>query len=381
MNRRKSVFVLFGTRPEAIKLAPVIKVLEKPCGLFYPKVVVTAQHREMLDQVLDLFRITPDYDLDIMSPNQTLFDVSARALRGFEEILIKQKPAIVLVQGDTTSSLMGALSAFYCKIPVGHIEAGLRSFDKYRPFPEEMNRRLVSHIADLHFAPTASAAENLRREGIDKDKVFVTGNTVIDALRETVKNKLPHDNPLLDSLDLKTHRLVLATAHRRENWETPLKEICQALLMLVDRFSDIVVVFSVHKNPKARDIIEKMLSGQERIHLIEPLEYGPFCRLMSESYIILTDSGGIQEEAPSLGKPVLVLREVTERPEGIEAGTVRLVGVSAEKIAKAASRLLSDRREYDKMARAINPYGDGQASKKIVDILKHWLEGRSKDRP
>lgn len=380
MNRRQSVFVLFGTRPEAIKLAPLIELLGRPGGPFHPKVVVTAQHREMLDQVLDLFQITPDYDLDIMSPNQTLFDVSARALRGFEEILIEEKPAIVLVQGDTTSSLMGALSAFYCQIPVGHVEAGLRSYDKYRPFPEEMNRRLVSHIADLHFAPTTLAAENLLREGVDKDKVFVTGNTVIDALRETVKKKRPYGNPLLDELDFKTRRLVLATAHRRENWGLPMKNICRALLTLVEWFSDIVVVFSVHKNPKVREVVEKMLSGQERIHLIEPLEYGPFCRLMSESHLILTDSGGIQEEAPSLGKPVLVLREVTERPEGVEAGTVRLVGVSAGKIAQEASRLLSDRGEYEKMSRAVNPYGDGKASARIVKILECLLAGGPEER-
>ncbi len=372
---KRIIFFVFGKRPEAIKLAPIIKELQACPNKWQPRIVITAQHREMLDQVLELFEIKQDYDLNIMSSDQTLFDISVRSLRGFEEILLKEQPEIIVVQGDTTSALMGALAAFYCQIPVGHVEAGLRSFEKYRPFPEEMNRKLISHIADIHFAPTQKAADNLINEGIRKENIYITGNTVVDAFMSIAKQRRPYTNPVLEAIDFEQHRVVLVTAHRRENWGSAMAQICKAILSLTQKFGDVIIVFSVHKNPKVRKTVNSILGGKKRIYLIEPIEYASFCRLMSESYLILTDSGGIQEEAPSLGKPVLVLRDVTERPEGIEAGTVRLVGTNTNRIIEEASKLLSSESEYQAMAKAVNPYGDGKASKRIVQVLEDRFSG------
>ncbi len=374
---RLPVMTVFGTRPEAVKMAPVIARLHDSPD-FRPIVVVTAQHREMLDQVLRLFAITPDRDLDIMLPEQSLFDITSRTLERLDPVLAELRPAMVLVQGDASSTFLGALAAFYYHIPVGHVEAGLRTHDRYRPFPEEINRRLTSALADLHFAPTAHAKANLLREGIPVERILVTGNTVIDALQEIVRRPeaaLPDDVPRLDG-----QRMLLVTTHRRENWGDPLRQIYLALLDLLNRFPDVAVVFSVHRNPAVRRVAEEVLARHPRAHLIEPPDYGPFVRLMSKAYLILTDSGGIQEEAPALGKPVLVLREVTERPEGVEAGTVELVGVSRDRIAERAGRLLADRRAHALMAQARNPYGDGRAAVRIVEALRHWF-GRSVARP
>jgi UDP-N-acetylglucosamine 2-epimerase (non-hydrolysing) len=374
---RLRVMTIFGTRPEAVKMAPVVARLRES-DEFDPIVVVTAQHREMLDQVLRLFDIRPDRDLDIMLPEQSLFDISTRALAGLDPVLGEFQPAMVLVQGDASSTMLGAMAAFYHRIPVGHVEAGLRTGDKYQPFPEEMNRRLTSVIADLHFAPTAQARAHLLREGIPADHVWITGNTVIDALAEIVRRPetdLPQGLPLLDG-----RRMLLVTTHRRENWGEPLRQIYLALLDLLDRFPDIVVVFSVHRNPAVRRAAEEILGGHPRAHLIEPPDYAPFVRLMARAYLILSDSGGVQEEAPSLGTPVLVLREVTERPEGVQAGTVELVGTSRERIASRAGRLLADPSAREAMAQARNPYGDGRAASRIVDAMRYWF-GRATQPP
>lgn len=368
-----TVLTVFGTRPEAIKMAPVVKELERRPDKFESIVAVTAQHREMLDQVLNLFSIKPDFDLDIMKPGQDLFDITTRVLMGLKPVIEQSKPDVLLVQGDTSTTFVAALAAFYFKVRVGHIEAGLRSNDKYHPYPEEINRALTTIIADFHFAPTEEAAANLARCGVADTDVFITGNTVIDALIQTVKPDYRFDDPELKKVDFENKRIVLVTAHRRENWGEPLKQICLAIKDIAENNPDVEVVFSVHLNPVVQETAREVLGGAERVHLIKPLDYEPFVQLINKSYLILTDSGGIQEEAPSLGKPVLVLREVTERPEGVKAGTVRVVGRNRETIFNAAQLLLSDSGEYNKMARAINPYGDGHASRRIADFLEKRL--------
>ena len=360
---------IFGTRPEAIKLAPVIKELEKRPAEFDLVVTVTAQHREMLDQVLQLFDITPDYDLDIMKAEQNVFQVTSRVLLGLQPLLRKEKPDLVLVQGDTTTVMAAALAAFYLKIPVAHVEAGLRTYDKFQPFPEEVNRRLVSHIADWHFAPTAAARRNLLREGISDDRIFVTGNTVVDALLATVRHDYVFDHPVLGQLDFAANKVILATTHRRENWGRPIHNVCRAIRYIVEKFSEVEVVYAVHLNPKVQRAVRMEMEGVERVHLLGPLDYEVFVQLMSRCTLILTDSGGIQEEAPSLGVPVLVLRDVTERPEGVSAGALKVVGTEREPIVRETARLLTDQVEYSRMASAINPYGDGQASRRIVETL------------
>ena len=367
----KKILFIFGTRPEAIKMAPLIKMV-KEYPMFTSKVCVTGQHREMLTQVLDFFGISPDFDLHIMKPNQTLFDVTADGLRALEEIVKEYEPDVILVQGDTTSAFVGALAGFYCKIKVAHIEAGLRSGQKYSPFPEEINRALISRIADYHFAPTENAARALEKESITKD-VYTVGNTVVDALLlglATLKElgdgeyKKPYAG-----VDF-SRRIILVTGHRRENYGEALSNICEAIKDIVDRFPDVEVVYPVHLSPSVRKPVYDILSNHSRIHLIEPVTYPELLWLMSRSYLILTDSGGIQEEAPSLGKPVLVTREVTERTEGVEAGTTILVGANRETILREVERLLTDAVAYGKMSTKINPYGDGLASKRIFDLLQ-----------
>jgi UDP-N-acetylglucosamine 2-epimerase (non-hydrolysing) len=367
------VLTVFGTRPEAIKMAPVVKELNRYPEEFNCQVAVTAQHREMLDQVLHLFQIQPGYDLDIMRPRQTLEEVTTRALNGLSGVLKTSRPDVVLVHGDTTTTFVAALAAFYQQIPVGHVEAGLRTGDRYAPFPEEMNRRLAGALADIHFAPTVTARDNLLREGVPAEHIYVTGNTVIDALKATVRPGYCFSDPRLQELDMERWRVVLVTAHRRENWGEPMREIFSALRDLVKRYSDIAVVFPVHYNPRVRELAGEILGNRERIYLIDPLDYEPFVNLMARSYLVLTDSGGLQEEAPALGKPVLVLREVTERPEAVAAGTVRLVGTGYHEILAAAGELLEDRQAYLRMAHAVNPYGDGQASRRIRGALRHYF--------
>lgn len=366
MDRFK-VATVFGTRPEAIKVAPVLQALDRR-GLD-SIVIVTAQHREMLDQVLSLFSINPDYDLDIMLQKQDLFDISLNALQGLQSLLEKEKPDFLLVQGDTTTTFIAALAAFYLKIKIGHIEAGLRTFDKNNPFPEEMNRQLTSKLTDFHFAPTEIAQKNLEGEGVPTGNIFITGNTVIDALLTTVRDDYSFTEPPLDKIDFINRKVILITAHRRESWGEPLQNICLAVKKLAESYPDIEVIFSVHLNPRVQQVARSVLDGIERVHLINPLDYEPFVQLMNKSYLILTDSGGIQEEAPSLGKPVLVLREVTERPEAITAGTAKIVGRDTNRIVIETSLLLSNQNEYRKMAKAKNPYGDGKAAGRIVEII------------
>jgi UDP-N-acetylglucosamine 2-epimerase (non-hydrolysing) len=330
----------------------------------------------MLDQVLGLFQIRPDYDLDIMKPGQDLFDITSRALLGLKPVLENVRPDVILVQGDTTTTFIAALAAFYSKVKVGHVEAGLRSFDKQHPFPEEINRALTTVIADYHFPPTETSRQNLLACGVLEDRIFVTGNTVIDALIQTVKPQYDFGQPDLQPVDFANKRIILVTSHRRENWGEPLRQICRAVKEIAENNPDVEVVFSVHLNPLVQQTAREILGGTERVHLIMPLDYEPFVQLINKSYLILTDSGGIQEEAPSLGKPVLVLREVTERPEGVEAGTVKVVGRDTRTIVDAAQLLLHDNREYNKMARAVNPYGDGHASRRIADILEKAAAGK-----
>ena len=365
----KKILTIFGTRPEAIKLAPVIKELERRNDVFMSKVCVTAQHREMLDPFLQLFEIKPDWDLNIMQPNQSLFDLTAKALVKLKEVLEEEKPDLVLVQGDTTTTFTAALAAYYLKIKVGHVEAGLRTLDKYNPFPEELNRRLVGHIADLHFAPTKRAKDNLLSEGIPESSIFVTGNTVVDALFMILAQTKSEDY-LPRALFHPDCKLILVTAHRRESFGEGIANICLALREIVERASDVEIVYPVHLNPNVREPVYRMLGGEERIRLIEPLDYISFVHLMKSSYLILTDSGGIQEEAPSLGKPVLVLRNTTERPEAVEAGAAKLVGTNPQRIVEETLRLLQDPLEYFRMANVPNPFGDGKASLRIAEILK-----------
>ncbi len=372
MGRNKKILVVFGTRPEAIKMAPLIKELAR-----YPEeitclVSVTAQHREMLDQVLDLFGIRPDYDLNIMKSGQSLFEITCRALSGLQEILNKERPDLTLVHGDTTTTFVSSLAAYYLQIPVGHVEAGLRTGDKYAPFPEEINRRLTAGIADLHFAPTSLARDNLLKEGVSREKIFVTGNTVIDALFLTLKDNYRFNNDVLNGIDYKNRRIILVTTHRRENFGGPMKSVYRALNTIVDLYPDVEVIFPVHRNPIVRNAVEELLSGLNRVHLVDPLEYEPFINLMSRSYLVLTDSGGLQEEAPALGKPVLVLRDVTERPEAVWAGTVRIIGTQYENIVSEVRQLLDDQQHYKRMSEAVNPYGDGKASERICQAILYY---------
>lgn len=362
--KKIKVLSIFGTRPEAIKMAPLVKELESRKEI-ESMVCVTAQHRKMLDQVLDAFNIKPDYDLNIMKHNQTLGDVTTNALNGLEKIIQKIKPDIVLVHGDTTTTFAGALASFYNQVAIGHVEAGLRTYNKYSPYPEESNRQMVTVLADMHFAPTKISKDNLLKENIDKEKIYVTGNTVIDAMKTTVNKS--YANP--DIKWAEDSKLILLTAHRRENIGKPMENVFKAVKRIVDEFEDVKVIYPIHLNPKVREIANKIFANCDRIKLIEPLEVVDFHNFQNKSYIILTDSGGIQEEAPSLGKPVLVLREVTERPEGIEAGTLKLVGTDEDLIYKETKKLLTDKKEYEKMSKAHNPYGDGKASKRIVDAI------------
>ena len=361
------VLTIFGTRPEAIKMAPLVKEIEKNSNILESVVCVTAQHRELLDSVLRLFNIKPDYDLDIMKTNQNLWSLTSDVLLKTKDVIQNVQPDVVLVHGDTTTSMAAALSAFYAHIPVGHVEAGLRTFDKYYPFPEEINRVFTDSVCTYHFAPTDKSCENLKKAKIPDNHIYKTGNTVIDALLYTVSNHKEEVGGLKLNSELKT---ILMTSHRRENFGEPIRNICGAVLEIVEKNKDVEVVYPVHPNPNVRKPVYELLNNNERIHLIEPLEYAQFCNLMKKAHIILTDSGGVQEEAPSLGKPVLVLRDTTERPEAVEYGTVKLVGTYKEKIVSEVNILLNDEKEYKKMSEAINPYGDGFASKRIVDILK-----------
>ncbi|AEA18882.1 MULTISPECIES: non-hydrolyzing UDP-N-acetylglucosamine 2-epimerase [Bacillus] len=369
MTERLKVMTIFGTRPEAIKMAPLVLELQKHPEKIESIVTVTAQHRQMLDQVLNIFGITPDFDLNIMKDRQTLIDVTTRGLEGLDKVMKEAKPDIVLVHGDTTTTFIASLAAFYNQIPVGHVEAGLRTWDKYSPYPEEMNRQLTGVMADLHFSPTAKSATNLQKENKDESRIFITGNTAIDALQTTVKETYSH--PVLEKLG--NDRLVLMTAHRRENLGEPMRNMFRAIKRLVDKHEDVQVVYPVHMNPVVREIANEILGEHNRIHLIEPLDVIDFHNVAARSYLMLTDSGGVQEEAPSLGVPVLVLRDTTERPEGIEAGTLKLAGTDEETIFGLADELLSDKEAHDKMAKASNPYGDGRASERIVEaILQHF---------
>lgn len=365
----KKLLFIFGTRPEAVKMAPLI-LKARAESFFDVKVCVTGQHNEMLYQVLDFFGIRHDYDLEVMRPNQSLFDVAANTIKALEKVFTSEGPALTLVQGDTTTAFVGALVSFYQKIPVAHIEAGLRSFNKYSPFPEEINRVLASHIADQHFAPTIRAKENLLREGIKEDTIHVVGNTVIDALflvLEVIKKQEDRFLKFFNWLDA-DKRIILVTGHRRESFGEPFRNICMALKDIAEG-NDVEIVYPVHLNPNVRKPVFEILNGHKKIHLIEPLAYPNLVWLMSKSYLILTDSGGIQEEAPSLGKPVLVMRDVTERIEGINAKTAKLVGTDNNKIVVETERLLKDEEEYQKMAKAVNPYGDGNTSERIADII------------
>lgn len=360
----KKVMLVFGTRPEAIKMCPLVNELKKKSEI-HTIVCVTGQHRQMLDMVLNAFNVTPDYDLSIMKEKQTLFDVTTNILESIRNVLEDEKPDIVLVHGDTSTTFATALACFYLCIPVGHVEAGLRTYDIYSPYPEEFNRQAVSIISKYNFAPTELSKQNLLREKKKPESIFVTGNTAIDALRTTVRSDYTH--PELEWAQ--GSRLILITAHRRENLGEPMRHMFRAIRRVMDEHPDVKAIYPVHMNPLVRETAAEVLGGDDRIHIIEPLDVLDFHNFMSRSYLILTDSGGIQEEAPSLGKPVLVMRDTTERPEGIKAGTLKLVGTNEETIYKEFSRLLSDKVEYDKMSRASNPYGDGHACEKIVQVL------------
>lgn len=371
----KRILVIFGTRPEAIKMAPLVNELASQ-KKFNVQVCVTGQHRQMLDQVLQLFNIEPDYDLDLMRPGQDLFELSGNILLGMRDVLQRSNPDIVLVHGDTTTSFIASLASYYARIPVGHIEAGLRTHNLYSPWPEEGNRQLTGSLAELHFAPTSSSQKNLIDEGVPSESVFVTGNTVIDALMATV-DKLQNGDvsvsiPSLNFID-STRRIILVTGHRRESFGDGFERICNSLQKIAANNPDVDICYPMHMNPNVREPVERILKKQANVHLIEPLEYLPFVYLMSKSYLILTDSGGIQEEAPSLGKPVLVMRETTERPEAVDAGTVKLVGTDIELITNEVQKLLDDCNYAEAMSQKHNPYGDGKACSRIVDILEKWL--------
>lgn len=378
MNKLR-VMTVFGTRPEAIKMAPLAIELEKNPNI-ESIVCVTAQHREMLDQVLELFKIKPDYDLDIMKERQSLLGITTRVLEGLDGVMKEAKPDIVLVHGDTTTSFVGALAAFYNQIPVGHVEAGLRTYDKYSPFPEEMNRNLTGRIADMHFSPTVQNRENLIKENISADNIYITGNTVIDALKTTVREDYTFQNELLNSLDFAKKRVIVVTAHRRENLGEPLENICNAIKSIVEKYSDVEVVYPVHLNPTVRETVFGILGEVEGVHLIDPVSVDDLHNAISRSYMVMTDSGGIQEEAPALAKPVLVLRRETERPEAVAAGTVKLAGVDKDRIIAMSKDLLDNDESYKAMAHAANPYGDGNASQRIIGAILYKY-GYSNNRP
>ncbi|CAK8582464.1 non-hydrolyzing UDP-N-acetylglucosamine 2-epimerase [Priestia megaterium] len=369
MKKRIKVMTIFGTRPEAIKMAPLVLELNKRSEEFESIVTVTAQHREMLDQVLRVFDITPDHDLNIMKDRQTLMDVTTRGLQGLDQVMKEVQPDIVLVHGDTTTTFIAGLAAFYNQIKVGHVEAGLRTWNKYSPYPEEMNRQLTGVLADLHFAPTTKSAHNLLQENKKEETLFITGNTAIDALKTTVLEEYSH--PVLDRVG--DDRLILLTAHRRENLGEPMRNMFRAIKRIVEEHDDVQVVYPVHLNPVVRELADEVLGNNPRIQLIEPLEVVDFHNFASRAHMILTDSGGVQEEAPSLGVPVLVLRDTTERPEGIEAGTLKLAGVEEETIYSLAKELLTNEEEYARMSKASNPYGDGFASKRIADAISEYF--------
>ena len=360
------IMTIFGTRPEAIKMAPLIKAIEND-ERFESIVTVTAQHRQMLDQVMDIFDLKADYDLNIMKDGQTLSDVTSRVIKELDSVLVEAKPGIILVHGDTTTTFAASITGFYHQIKIGHVEAGLRTWNKYSPFPEEMNRQLTDTLADIYFAPTVMSKSNLLKEGRPEESIFITGNTVIDAMEYTIKQN--YSNELLDNLAGK--RIILVTMHRRENLGQPMTNVFKAINRLVEKFEDVHIVFPMHKNPKVRKNAEETLSDSEQVHLIEPLDVIDFQNFSNNSYMILSDSGGVQEEAPSLGVPVLVLRDTTERPEGIEAGTLKLVGTEEDKVFEEATLLLSDKEEYEKMSQASNPYGDGNASERILDAIAY----------
>ncbi|PTJ73754.1 non-hydrolyzing UDP-N-acetylglucosamine 2-epimerase [Staphylococcus kloosii] len=365
----KKIMMIFGTRPEAIKMAPLVKVLNKSQHL-QTKVVITAQHREMLDSVLDTFQIKPDYDLDIMKKNQSLSQITTSVLQKMENIIKQEKPDMVLVHGDTTTTFAGGLAAFYNQVPIGHVEAGLRTNNKYSPFPEEMNRQMVGVLADLHFSPTLKSAENLKVENKNEQSISITGNTAIDAMKTTVNNH--YESDIISKH--KNKKIILLTAHRRENIGEPMHNIFKAVKKIVDENEDVVVIYPMHKNPKVREIVDLYLAGNEQIELIEPLEVNDFHNIANQVHLILTDSGGVQEEAPSLNKPVLVLRENTERPEGVEAGTLKVVGTKFDSVFENTKKLIEDKEAYLKMSQARNPYGDGFASERIRDNILYYFD-------
>lgn len=375
--KKIKVMTIFGTRPEAIKMAPLVLELERQPERFESIVTVTAQHRQMLDQVLDIFQIKPDYDLDVMKDRQTLADITANVLIGLESVMKEAKPDIVLVHGDTTTTFAAGISAFYNQIKVGHVEAGLRTWNKYSPFPEEMNRQVTDVLADMYFAPTIESEANLLQENHPADKIFITGNTAIDALQETVKEEYQHE--VLKKI-ASGNRLVLMTMHRRENQGVPMERVFHAIRQVVDKHEDVEVVYPVHLNPVVQEAADRILGNHPRIHLIAPLDVIDFHNLASRSYMIMSDSGGVQEEAPSLGVPVLVLRDTTERPEGVAAGTLRLVGTETDAVLEAMTELLEDPSAHQKMAEASNPYGDGLASKRILDAIAYEF-GLSTEKP
>ncbi len=366
------VLTVFGTRPEAIKMAPLVKALEG-CDKIKSMVAVTAQHREMLDQVLKIFDITPDFDLNIMQQRQTLLGITTKGLTGLDEVIKEAQPDIVLVHGDTTTTFIGSLAAFYNQVKVGHVEAGLRTYDKYSPFPEEMNRKLTGAIADLHFSPTISNKNNLLKENINENDIYITGNTVIDALKTTVRDDYEFADDTLRSLDFENKKIIVMTAHRRENLGKPLENICTAVKEIVEANADVEVVYPMHLNPAVREVATSILGGMDRVHLIEPLDVEELHNAIDRSFIVMTDSGGIQEEASSLGKPVIVLRNETERPEAVEAGTVLMGGIHKENIVKIANELLNNDETYKKIAKTANPYGDGNASERIVKAILYYF--------
>lgn len=372
--RKIKVLSVFGTRPEAIKMAPLVKKLEKD-ERFDSSVCVTAQHREMLDSVLDIFNIKPEYDLNIMSHGQTIVDISSKVLKGVNDVLTQSKPDVVLVHGDTSTTLNAALASFYNKVPVAHIEAGLRSYDNYSPFPEEINRKLTSSIATLHFCPTENNKRNLIKETVKEDNIFITGNTVIDALKSVIKEDYIFDNDLLNNIDFANKKVILLTTHRRENWGKPMENIFKAIINILNKNDNAQVIFPIHKKPSIRELANRYFKDyKNKVHIIEPLEYLDFTNLMNRVYLIMTDSGGIQEEAPSLGKPVVVLRTETERPEAVESGTVKLAGIEETAIYNITNDLLNNNLSYNQMARSTNPYGTGYSCDKIIEVLYSYFQ-------
>lgn len=367
--KKVKVMTIFGTRPEAIKMAPLVKELEKHSDKIESVVCVTAQHRQMLDQVLEIFDIKPDYDLNIMKERQTLMSITTTGLEGLDKVMKESKPDIVLVHGDTTTSFIGGLAAFYNQIAVGHVEAGLRTYDKYSPYPEEINRQLTGVIADMHFSPTEKNKNNLLKENVSEKDIYITGNTVIDALKTTVRSDYEFKDETLKNMSWDSKKVIVMTAHRRENLGEPLKNICRAVRRVVEKFEEIEVVYPVHLNPAVREVAFEILGNHDRIKLIEPVNADELHNAISRGYMVMTDSGGLQEEAPSLGKPVLVLRNETERPEAVDAGTVKIAGVDEEVIFNMACELIENSDAYNKMAKAVNPYGDGKASERIVQAI------------